>query len=111
MRRAHFFVLPSLWENAPHVLLEAMACGLPVVATDVGGVAEIVGEDAGVLVPPGDPAALAEAIAVMCERHDSYDAQALARRAEERYGYEAVAREWTEVYDALRARTRRTSAR
>jgi glycosyltransferase involved in cell wall biosynthesis len=55
--------LSSAWENFPHVLVEALAVGTPVIATAVGGVIEIV-EDGrnGLLVPPGDPAALAQAI-------------------------------------------------
>ena len=56
-------VLSSGWENFPHSVVESLAVGTPVVATAVGGVAEVVrdGEN-GLLVPPGDPDALAEAI-------------------------------------------------
>lgn len=58
------FVLPSRWEGLPFVIIEAMMSGLPVVATRVGGVPELV-EDGltGVLVPPGDPKALEHALA------------------------------------------------
>jgi glycosyltransferase involved in cell wall biosynthesis len=56
-------VLSSAWENFPHVLVESLAVGTPVVATEVGGVPEIVQDGAnGLLVPPDDPAALAAAI-------------------------------------------------
>ena len=64
LRPLDLFVLPSINESAGLVLLEAMACELPVVATRVGGIPEYVAEgETGLLVPPGDPGALAEAIA------------------------------------------------
>lgn len=61
---ADVFVLSSRWEGCPNVILEAMAHGLPVVATAVGGVPELVEhESSGLLVPPGNPQALADALA------------------------------------------------
>jgi glycosyltransferase involved in cell wall biosynthesis len=55
-------VVPSRAESLPYIVLEAAAAGLPLVATNVGGISEIFGPDASGLVPPGDPAALAQAI-------------------------------------------------
>ncbi len=63
---ADVFVLPSAWEGLPLVLLEAMAVGAPIVATDVGDVGGVVGETAAV-VPPGDHRALAGAIATLLD--------------------------------------------
>ena len=63
-RSARLFVLPSFWEAFGLVLLEAMAARVPIVATAVGGVPEVLEEGrAGALVPPGDAGALAAAIA------------------------------------------------
>ncbi|MBU2601256.1 MAG: glycosyltransferase [Actinobacteria bacterium] len=66
MRSLDALVLPSAWEGLPLALLEAMACGLPVVSTDVGSVGELLGGGAGgVLVPPRDPVAFADGVAGM----------------------------------------------
>jgi glycosyltransferase involved in cell wall biosynthesis len=55
-------VVPSRAESLPYIVLEAAAAGVPLIATNVGGIPEIFGRDAADLVPPGDPAALARAI-------------------------------------------------
>ena len=65
------FVLPSLWEGLPIALLEAMAAGLPCIATDVSGTRQVVVPDAtGMLVPPGDSSALATAMEDMLANTD-----------------------------------------
>ncbi|HEV2753693.1 MAG TPA: glycosyltransferase [Solirubrobacteraceae bacterium] len=110
MRAADLFVLSSLHENLPVVLIEAQASGLPAVATRVGGVPELIDPDAGELVEPGDPAALAQAIARSLARRGELDWQALASRAAERYGYDAIERRWTALYEELLSRKGTTSA-
>jgi glycosyltransferase involved in cell wall biosynthesis len=59
---AAVFVLPSVWEGQPLILQEALRAGAPVVATRVGGTPELTGEDAAVLVAPGDAVHLADAV-------------------------------------------------
>jgi glycosyltransferase involved in cell wall biosynthesis len=55
-------VIPSRAESLPYIVLEAAAAGVAFLTTEVGGIPEIFGPDAGALVAPGDPAALARAI-------------------------------------------------
>ena len=63
MKRLGILVLPSIVENAPLALLEAMAAGVPVVASRTGGIPEITGEDTALLVAPQDSEGFADAIA------------------------------------------------
>ena len=104
MTRADFFVLSSLFENAPHVLIEAMASGLPCVATRVGGVDEMIDARRGRLVAAADSGELAEAILDMSRRFRDFRPDELAAHAREVYGHEAVARRWTETYAEVAAR-------
>ncbi|MFQ5712354.1 MAG: glycosyltransferase family 4 protein [Candidatus Geothermarchaeales archaeon] len=81
LRRATIFCLPSLSEGFPNSVLEAMASGLPIVATNVGGTPYVVG-DAGVLVAPGDVDALRAALASLLEnpaRREEYRLRSLER--------------------------------
>jgi glycosyltransferase involved in cell wall biosynthesis len=65
---AAVFVLPSVWEGQPLILQEALRAGVPIVASSAGGTPALLGEDAAVLVPPGDPELLAGAVrAVLTE--------------------------------------------
>lgn len=64
-------VVPSRAESLPYIVLEAGAAGLPIIATNVGGIPEIFGPDADDLIPPGDAAALANAIAGALQDRDA----------------------------------------
>jgi glycosyltransferase involved in cell wall biosynthesis len=106
LTRLRVLVLSSYMENAPLALLEAMAAGVPVVATRVGGVPELVPEGAGLLVPPGDPAALAAAIGRLLDDPALARAQAEAarRHAEAGGGAAAMADRTLALYRDLLAR-------
>src|SRR5690606_36774435 len=81
LRAADLFLLPSRDEGMPNSVLEAMATGLPVVASEVGDVPAMLG-GTGVLVPPGDAAATTVAVAALLA--DPARAAALGRAARER---------------------------
>jgi len=98
LRAADIFVLPSLGENMPCALLEALACGLPSVASRVGGVPEVLGEGCGVTVEPGSAEALAGGIEAAAARLDRYDRTGFAASARARFGNDAIGRRWSGVY-------------
>ncbi len=98
------FVMASAWEGAPLALGEEMAMQLPIVATDVGGVREMLA-DTGSMVPPGDSEALAEAMLKCMQRQTHADpshAANAARRArahvEQQYAPDRIAVLWEEFY-------------
>jgi glycosyltransferase involved in cell wall biosynthesis len=104
-RAADVFVWPSLCEEPFGIpLVEAMACGLPVVATRSGGVADIVEHGvSGLLVERNDPAGLAEAIASLLDAPALRASMGSAgrARAEQLFGWEQAARRLAAVYGAL----------
>ena len=103
MREADAFVLASRYDNNPSALIEALASGLPVVATDVGGIPELVDERAGVLARAEDSASLAARIGELLDDLDRYDRGAIAEAARARFGRERIGRELAEVYTEVTA--------
>jgi len=70
MRNIDVFVMPSFTEGTPNCIVEAMAHGKPIIASDVGGVPDMIGNEAGLLVPTGDVKALAEAMLRLSQDHE-----------------------------------------
>lgn len=97
------FVLSSRFEGLPRTLMEATAAGVPVVATDVGGVGELVRHgDTGLLVEPGNPTALAEAIHAALEDPDgARDRAERAARGAEDHSVDEMCRRTAQVYERL----------
>lgn len=98
MAAADLFVLPSFSEGLPGVLLEAMACGLPLLSTRCGGPEEIVDAEVGRLVEVRDVEGLERALDDMLDNYQRYDRRAIRRRAEERYDYRRLAERIHQVY-------------
>lgn len=83
MRSLDVFVMPSFTEGTPNSIVEAMAHGIPIIASQVGGVPDMIGDDAGMLVPPGDADALAQAMLLLARDQDLR--RSMGRAAYERY--------------------------
>jgi glycosyltransferase involved in cell wall biosynthesis len=100
------FVLGSAWEGMPLVVGEAMAMQKAVVATNVGGVRELMGET-GIIVPAKSPQNLADAMLELMERNEEFR-QALGRAARARiagkFSIDAKAEEWETLYRSLTER-------
>ena len=106
-RAADIFVLPSLREGLPNALLEAMATGVPCIASRLPGVTDALIEDgaSGLLIPPGDRAALTKALDdLLCDPRRAAVIGAAARQTiVDRYGLEQTAKRYLEMYcDLLR---------
>jgi sugar transferase (PEP-CTERM/EpsH1 system associated) len=104
MRALDVFALPSRAEGISNTILEAMASGLPVVATDVGGNAELVAAgESGLLVPPEDPARMAEALlrytsdGALRQNHGAVG----RKRVEQHFSIDNMVARYTSLYDQL----------
>jgi glycosyltransferase involved in cell wall biosynthesis len=97
MAAADLVTLPSYMEGCPNVVLEALACGRPVVATNVGGIPEIMGGDCGLLIPPRDPVELARTLASVLDR--TWDAAAISGRGGR--SWSTVAAELSAIFNSL----------
>lgn len=104
MRSCDFLVLPSLCETFGAVIVEALASGKPVVASDVGGIKEIINEDLGVLVPPRDINKLQQAIEFMLDNYVDYSPQELSAYTKERFGYEPGGHLLHSIYQSVKQR-------
>lgn len=99
---AQAFVLASRLETFGVVYIEAMAAGLPVIATACGGPEDFVTEQVGILVPVGNVKALTEAMEQMVMHSGSYDRAEIARYAAKKFAPATIAEQLTSIY--MRAR-------
>jgi len=103
LTRVHAFVLSSITEGLPLTVLEAMASGLPIVGTDVGGVSEVVRKSGcGWLCPPSAPAQLARALVAVLESNDREILGRRARRfAEEGYSVSRMTAQYEHLFEEV----------
>ena len=100
-RAADVFCLPSRFETFGIVLIEALACGTPVVASGLGGPQEIINEQNGLHVPFGQSDALAHAIYEIYTSEKKHSSQQLALATKERYGTAAIVKRIVHCYESM----------
>lgn len=98
MKNCDFFVMPSLYENFGVVYIEAMACGKPVIASDIPGPSGFINKDVGILVPPKDVTALAGAMDFMLDHYTDYSPERIRSYVEDRFSYQVVGKRLDEIY-------------
>ena len=101
MQSSDVFILFSNKENLPCVIIEALASGLPVVSTDVGGVAEHIDNQLGVIIPIGDEGALEAAMDKMIDNYKTYDKQGLVSYAINHFSYDVIGKQFTSIYKEI----------
>ncbi|MHA1381256.1 MAG: glycosyltransferase [Candidatus Helarchaeota archaeon] len=95
------FVLPSHKENFGVLLIEAMACGKPVIATRCGGPEDFVIPEVGILVPPGNSKIMQDALETMLDKIQIYDSLKIFQYAKEKFSYETIGRKLNNIYMSL----------
>lgn len=98
MQRSHCFILNSLIENSPCVIGEALCCGLPVIATDVGGVSELINETNSRLVHSNDIKALIDAMENIYKNYSSFNQHQIAEEASKKFSYSSIANQFDHLY-------------
>jgi glycosyltransferase involved in cell wall biosynthesis len=98
MRNCSFLVLPSLAETFGCVVIEALSCGKPVLATKCGGPEELINKENGLLVSPGDVVALKDGLKFMLENYYKFDSEKISREAKALYSHEEVGKRISEIY-------------
>lgn len=101
MQKAHCLVLNSHIENSPCVIGEAHCCGLPVIATKVGGIPELVNAENGILIAPNDDTALTNAFQLMYKRIETFDNELIAIKSKAKYAYTKIAKQFDDVYKII----------
>jgi len=101
MQKADAFILFSRHENFPCVVIEALCCGLPVVASNVGGIAEAVDETNGILVESENIKALQNGILTIMQDPTKYSNEDISKAAISKYNYQVIATQFIEAYNGV----------
>jgi glycosyltransferase involved in cell wall biosynthesis len=99
--RSHSLVLFSDSETFSCVTAEALCCGLPVIASEMGALPELIDRENGILVEPKNVKALTAAMKFMVENYSSFHRISISKKASEQYGYGAIADRFRELYNNI----------
>jgi len=100
VRTASAYVAFSRYENQPCSILEALCCGVPVIATRVGGIPEIINSFNGLLIEPGNELELLQAMELMMNNISNYERNKIADDAKSKFSYIAVGKELYSLYQS-----------
>lgn len=101
LHESNLFVFPSRMENFSVAVLEALSAGLPIVATDCGGIKECIDENNGILVPVEDVGALANAILIMYKDLKEYNRKNIALDCKSKFAPEVIAHQLSTLFDEV----------
>ena len=101
-QQADFFVLFSNFENLPCVIVEAFASGVPVLSTAVGGIAEILSPERGILIPQGDENALLQGMNQLLDHCHEYDREAIRNYAVKTFAAQNIGKQIFETYQEVK---------
>lgn len=101
LQNSDVFVLPSRNENFSVAVLEALACGLPVIASICGGIRECINERNGLLFPVDDKAELVRSLRYVLDNRDAYKHEEIARECMANYSPSVIAKQLTDVFESV----------
>jgi glycosyltransferase involved in cell wall biosynthesis len=101
MQKADCLVLFSIMENSPCVIGEALCCGIPIIATNVGGIPELVTTANSILVEPENPEQLTSAMKKIMNDYDKFNKKQIAEAAQSRFNYSVIGKQFDDLYSSI----------
>jgi len=101
MQQSSAFVLFSNHENFPCVIVEALACGLPVITSDAGGAGEAITPRNGLVVPVGDNQKLLESLLYIMDNYNTYNKNEIAKEAKKSFSYPVIGQKFSNLYEEV----------
>ncbi len=101
MRSSDCLIIFSYFENLPCIMIEAMASGLPIISTDVGGLSEHINKERGILIQPSDEKALIHAANYMLDNYFKYSTNKIRNYAVENFSYDVIGKRFKNIYNSI----------